>query len=282
MQAEKITPNIEASPTQDIHRQCPQCDADATNSPVLPESQAEWELTSCPACEFVFLRNPVTYEALSEDFAWEKQFDKERETRRKKRRLGAWISENTRWRTKLLPRKDMQAMVAHYAPKGKIVDIGCGAGNRLMRLPKDYTPYGIEISKALAARAREQLVTRGGDCIHAPALEALRQCEAGFFAGASLRSYLEHEVEAKPVLHALHHALQPGGMGVIKVPNYDCLNRKLMGDKWAGYRFPDHVNYFTPSSLRTMVENAGFKVKRFRWYDHMPTSDNMWMVIERL
>jgi len=276
-----VKPSAPQDLSQTMQRHCPQCEADASAQPSLPESQGQWELVNCPACDFVFLRNPVSYEELSEDFAWEKQFDKERETRRKKRRIGAWLSEHTRWRTKLLPRKDMQAMVAHYAPTGNIVDIGCGAGNRLMKLPKAYTPFGIEISKGLAERAKELLKSRGGDCWHSPALDGLQEAPEGFFSGASLRSYLEHEAEPKPVLKALYHALQPGGITVIKVPNYDCANRKLMGEKWAGYRFPDHVNYFTPESLTQMVTEAGFRVKRFRWYDHLPTSDNMWMVIER-
>jgi hypothetical protein len=32
-----------------------------------------------------------------------------------------------------------------------------------------------------------------------------------------------------------------------------------MGTKWCGWRFPDHVNYFTAASLRALAESVGFR-----------------------
>jgi len=68
---------------------------------------------------------------------------------------------------------------------------------------------------------------------------------------------------------------------VIKVPNYACVNRMMMGANWCGFRFPDHVNYFTPQSLSKMASLAGFKTVQ-RFSDKLPTSDNMWAVLSPL
>jgi hypothetical protein len=47
----------------------------------------------------------------------------------------------------------------------------------------------------------------------------------GFFAAASLRSYLEHEADPLPVLENLQRVLAPHGFAVTKVPNYGSLNQ---------------------------------------------------------
>jgi hypothetical protein len=81
-----------------------------------------------------------------------------------------------------------------------------------------------------------------------------------------------------PVLQELARTLAPRGVVVIKVPNYGSLNRRVMGSRWCGFRFPDHLNYFTPKSLRSMIADAGLKVQKFGLMDHLPTGDNMWMI----
>ena len=67
----------------------------------------------------------------------------------------------------------------------------------------------------------------------------------------------------------------------VKVPNYACFNRTVRGDRWCGFRWPDHVNYFTPRTLREMVESAGLRIARMNFFDRHPFSDNMYAVLEK-
>jgi hypothetical protein len=82
------------------------------------------------------------------------------------------------------------------------------------------------------------------------------------------------------VLTALHRALAPGGVALIKVPNYASLNRLVTGRKWCGFRYPDHLNYFTPASLKAMAAGCGYRT-RFGPTDRLPTSDNMYAVLSK-
>ena len=66
---------------------------------------------------------------------------------------------------------------------------------------------------------------------------------------------------------------------IIKVPNYDSVNRKIRKEKWCGFHFPDHVNQFTPKTLLKMVKDTNYEVLKFNFLDYLPTSDNMWMVV---
>ena len=52
-------------------------------------------------------------------------------------------------------------------------------------------------------------------------------------------------------------------------------------DNWCGYRFPDHVNYFTPESLQKIVKKLGFEVAQFGLFDRLIFSDNMYIVLKK-
>ena len=96
-----------------------------------------------------------------------------------------------------------------------------------------------------------------------------------------MHAYLEHENQPLPVLEQAARVLKPGCSIVIKVPNFACLNRLVLRHRWPGFRFPDHVNYFTPRTLLKMLGSAGLEVARCTWLDRLPTSDNLWLVARK-
>ena len=111
-----------------------------------------------------------------------------------------------------------------------------------------------------------------------PAIEGLASIPDDSVSGVVMRSFLEHEARPATLLREVARTLNGQGCSIIKVPNYASLNRRVMGSRWCGFRFPGHVNYFTPKSLRNMVEGAGLRVVDFGWLDHFALSDNMWLV----
>ncbi len=38
-----------------------------------------------------------------------------------------------------------------------------------------------------------------------------------------------------------------------------------MGRSWCGWRFPDHINYFSPATLGHLVVDIGFSYKWVNW-----------------
>jgi predicted SAM-dependent methyltransferase len=84
-------------------------------------------------------------------------------------------------------------------------------------------------------------------------------------------SYLEHEANVARVLDGAFRALKPGGAVFVRVPNFGSVNRRVIGPKWCGFRYPDHVNYFTLSSLRQVAARAGFETRLVNrlnlWFD---------------
>jgi SAM-dependent methyltransferase len=263
-----------------VARACPLCGADEP-APRVGYGDAIWRLAECRDCGFAYLDRAPDYEALFSAMAWEKTTVAEVERRAVLRPASHRLSKLTRARMRLLPRKKMPDLVARHAAPGNVVDLGCGTGTQLSGLADAYVPFGIEISREAAAAADRLFAERGGGVVNAPSLDGLKTFAAGFFSAATLRSYLEHELHPQAVLRELHRALAPGGVALVKVPNYASLNRRLTGRKWCGFRYPDHLNYFTPASLSRMAGECGYRA-RFGPTDRLPTSDNMYAVLVKV
>jgi SAM-dependent methyltransferase len=228
-------------------RACPLCSSAGFRH--LPQySEGAWNIVQCGQCDFVFLQNPPGYDALVEDYAWEKTRLKETERRLVVRSVSARLSRHSRWRLGFFGRSRKNLL--KYFAIGNILDIGCGGGGILINA--GGIPHGIEISKELCRSAEGKMRQRGGYCVHAPAIEGVSHFPEAFFDGILMRSFLEHEENPAILINQLARILKPGGLIYIRVPNYGSLNRKVTGKKWCGFRYPDHVNYFTVTSLKQM------------------------------
>lgn len=265
--------------TETLHRVCPACGRDNADRPALPESSPPWLLKSCGGCGFVYLEEAPAYQQLEEHFAWEKTYQDERARRAREEPVFHWLSRRLiALRGRLRSRPRLLTLTEQLVPPGDVLDVGCSDGRQLADLNASYIPHGIEVSKALAARARDVVTPRGGSIVQANALDGLARFEGRRFSGIWMHSFLEHELDPLATLRAAGRLLRDDGVLILKMPNYASINRRVRGARWCGFRFPDHVNYFTPASLRTMVEAAGLDVRRMNFSDRLPTSDNMWLV----
>lgn len=266
------------SPRKVVHRVCPACGRDNRNAPASRYTHPEWPLKHCLGCGFTYIETAPVYEELTSDYAWEKNYAETHTERTRKHPLMMALSQRTRWRTHLLGRRQVVEDAVRLGRGRPVLDVGCGKGDYLVRLPDGVGAYGIEISRAEAGAARRQLEPRGGVVICAPAVEGLQEMPPDLIGCAILRAYLEHEARPAEVLRELHRVLVPGGAAIVKVPNYGSLNRMVMGRRWCGFRFPDHLNYFDPRSLLRMFRANHFHRFRFRFLDRLPVNDNMWLV----
>jgi len=234
----------------------------------------DWPLVACTACGFAYLRIVPDYSLLADAYAWEKTAPAE-SARRAKTRWGR-LDVVTRWRTRIGRWLDRTQIKRSLPVSGRVLDIGCG---RSCRIPSGLTPFGVEVSKALADAAIPAFEARGGSVVNAPALVALRGFRDEFFSAILMRSYLEHESQPHEVLEEAFRCLTPGGKVFVRVPNFASLNRLAMGRAWCGFRFPDHVNYFSGASLRRLSVRVGFRYYRLNWLS--PLDDNLIVILTK-
>ena len=244
--------DVTATPT----RACPICETDKAIS--LPHySRGEWAVVECTVCAMVYLRNPVDYVELEENFAWENTFAQEDKSREKKRSL----IKRAAYQARMLGYKIKGDQNLHYLKilgGGNILDVGCGD---VVRWRAPFVPYGIEISKAMQKTANNLMKPLGGECLLGAGAEAIWDFPEDKFDSIMMHSYLEHEVQVSKILNGAHRCLKQGGKAYIRVPNFNALNRRISGAKWPGFRYPDHVNYFTVKTLKSVAAKAGFDFK---------------------
>jgi SAM-dependent methyltransferase len=143
---------------------------------------------------------------------------------------------------------------------GRLLDVGSGKG-AFLAAARDagWDALGVEYAPEAAEAAR---ATFGVDVIVGDFLE-VRQL--GTFDVVTMWHVLEHLTNPMGALAHAAESLKPGGRLLVSVPNLDSLQARLGGDDWFHLDLPRHLFHFTPRSLTTLVERAGFRVDRISY-----------------
>jgi SAM-dependent methyltransferase len=143
-------------------------------------------------------------------------------------------------------------MLQRTMQPGTLLDIGCGPGYLVKAAQTmGWRAAGCDISEGCCEFGREVLGV---------------PLFAGTFQDLPSRSGIDHPdvITAFHVLEHLHEpldfvkfadrTLKPGGLLVIEIPNLFSFESLLAGESWHGLALPAHVGFYTPESLRHLVE----------------------------
>ncbi len=135
---------------------------------------------------------------------------------------------------------------------GRLLDAGCNEGRGLRIYARNgFQVEGLELNPSAAAVARESGFTvHVGDTTDFAAPEA--------YDVVVLSNVLEHAPDPKKVLSNVHGNLTPGGQLWISCPNSRSWLRKVFGRSWINWHVPFHISQFSPQTVTTLVEKAGF------------------------
>ena len=146
-----------------------------------------------------------------------------------------------------------------YRRTGRILDMGCGIGYFLEEAERrGWEAHGSEFEP----RAVEIVRGKGLRCLQAP-LEA-GSLEPGGFDVITAFEVVEHLREPRAEAATIAAALRPGGLFYCTTPNFGSLSRRLLRARWRVIAYPEHLTYFTPSTLRSWLARSGFAAVRLQ------------------
>jgi SAM-dependent methyltransferase len=134
----------------------------------------------------------------------------------------------------------------------KVLEVGCGDGFFLESL----ADAGAQVHGIEPSAGQRQVAEGRGLSVDGGVLSRQRVLAAGPFDAFATRQVLEHVDDIRDFLLTVRANLAPASVGLVEVPNLD----KLAVDKRFFDFIPEHVNYFSPRTLRLALELAGFDV----------------------
>jgi 2-polyprenyl-3-methyl-5-hydroxy-6-metoxy-1,4-benzoquinol methylase len=154
-----------------------------------------------------------------------------------------------------------------HVPAGRIVDVGCAAGLFLdVARARGWDVHGVEISEYAASIARERhdLAVETGDVTDVA-------LEPGSFDVVAMLDMLEHAPDPVAALRHVRPLIAPGGALLLVLPNdrnlvtwVAMLAYRLSGGRLRrpaeGVHQVYHLSYFTPATIRRVLESARFEV----------------------
>ena len=149
-----------------------------------------------------------------------------------------------------------------------VLDIGGGAGWQLNMLraiePRITKTYLVDLDPQAEVLARQNG--------HEYFCGGIEDYETNIkFDFVLLLNLIEHVKDPAKVLIKLRSMLAPGGIAIVKTPNYDALDARLFRHKnWAGYHCPRHWVLFTKESFEKLVARTGLQVKHFSYTQGAP------------
>jgi hypothetical protein len=70
---------------------------------------------------------------------------------------------------------------------------------------------------------------------------------------------IEHLIDPRATLTEMARVTRDGGWLAISLPNAGCWEPSVFGRHWYAWEPPRHLQFFTPRSIRRLVEDCGFR-----------------------
>lgn len=206
----------------------------------------------CHRCQIVYLFPRPTAEDLQKIYSHQEYFTRLcRSTSRK------WLDRLLQLR--LFP-EYWDYINSQFNRPETVLDVGCGNGEFLIHMSRlGWEISGSDLSPQAISNAKKLLgadaALRVGDIVI--------QKYSRHFSAITMWHVLEHVPHPWLYLKKVSNLLLPGGKFILEVPNSDSLLLSLFKNCYNWLMVPEHVFYYSPTSLKYLFKQSGLKVVRF-------------------
>lgn len=142
-----------------------------------------------------------------------------------------------------------------FRKTGHLLDVGCFKGFFLYSAShRGWRTFGTEVSIPAIRFANQELGLQVdlGDLLQLPHLQQFN------FDIVTLLDVIEHLSRPDLYLQKAHDLLRQGGLLYMETPNFNALPRFMLGKRWTIFNSL-HRYYFTPRTMRRILQRSGFK-----------------------
>src|SRR4051812_43133489 len=133
-----------------------------------------------------------------------------------------------------------------YRDRNRLLDVGCGAGYFLEEArSRNWEVHGTEYSGLALEVGRGKRL----NVVQAPM--RLGVFEPDSFDVVTAFEVFEHVSDPMAEAKVVAHVLRDGGALYLTVPNFNALSRRLLGPRWNVIDYPEHLCYFTSTTVRS-------------------------------
>ena len=153
---------------------------------------------------------------------------------------------------------------ATRARKGKLLDIGAGAGAFVGYMQeRGWEVTGLEPDETARAVARTDHKVELTD------MDRLFTLEQDSFDAVTLWHVLEHVHDLHAYMERLRSLIRRNGRIFIAVPNYTSYDARVYREMWAAYDVPRHLYHFSPDAIGNLLTQHGLQLQfsEHMWYD---------------
>lgn len=237
---------VSATPTREVP--CYLC---GRTDPTTMFAQGPYRVVRCQGCRLVFTTprlSPEQIEAMYQTAYWSSECAKD---------FGYTDYLNDAELYLATYRMRREVITSRKPTPGRVLDIGSAAGFFLATMKEvGWECHGIELSEFMAAKSKELFQLehiRSGTITSSPYSD-------GFFDVVTFWDVIEHLEDPLVHLKKARELLKPDGLLIVETQNVESRFARVMGKNWQHYKMAEHLYHFGPSTVRTLLDRAGFDV----------------------
>ena len=217
------------------HNKCLVCQSDKLNPLGGYEKH---HLTKCGSCNFVFCKPIPTQKELNEVYEGYGRND--------------YLSDLT-----IQAYERVLDSLEPFRKTNKLIDVGCGIGYFIeVAKRRGWEVYGTEFTEEAAKICEEK-----GAKMELGVLDPSNYEPESFDVVCSFE-VIEHINNPREELGNFYKLLRKGGVVYCTTPNINAVERFMLKSDWNILGYPEHLSYYSPSTLKRVFKETGFKTKK--------------------
>ena len=229
---------------------CPICDSTEFDHIITSNdytvSQNPFNIVGCMQCSFRFTNPRPTNDNLPEFY---KSINYISHSNTKK----GFVSQVYHLVRKYTLNQKLKLLKANVAV-GNLLDYGCGTGTFLKQAnAKGWNSYGTEPDEGARELSNSNKKLAFVNKQELNAFDPLIT-----FNAITLWHVLEHVTDLQETLEFFKQKLNPNGVLIIAVPNYNSYDAKHYKAHWAAYDLPRHLYHFEAKTISQLLAKYGF------------------------